>query len=97
MTHHEMSYPRITAFARIAALTAILALSAGCAKKTAKVVPPPPPAPAPQAPTATLAANPAIHSGTAVLAGEIADELCFSIGVFEFLHVSGSHKVAIAV
>ena len=44
MTHHEMSYPRITAFARIAALTAILALSAGCAKKTAKVVPPPPPA-----------------------------------------------------
>src|SRR5208283_1509911 len=38
---------------------AVVLLSAGCAKKVAKVIPPAPPSP-PTAPTATLAANPAV-------------------------------------
>jgi peptidoglycan-associated lipoprotein len=96
MTHHEMSYPRITAFARIAALTAILALSAGCAKKTAKVVPPPPPAPAPQAPTATLAANPAVvlPGQSSTLSWQTANASEISIAGLGTLSASGSRTVA---
>jgi len=44
---------------QLASVVFIALLSAGCAKKVAKVAPPPPPAAQPPAPTATLAASPA--------------------------------------
>jgi len=53
-----MTHKKLNAFTLVVALAALL-LSAGCAKKTAKVTPPAPPSP-PAAPTATLAANPVV-------------------------------------
>jgi len=53
-----MTRKKLDAFTLVVALAALL-LSAGCAKKTAKVTPPAPPSP-PAAPTATLAANPVV-------------------------------------
>jgi peptidoglycan-associated lipoprotein len=53
-----MKLTGIKTLAWFTVLAAVL-LSAGCAKKVAKVTPPPPPAPQP-APTVTLAANPSV-------------------------------------
>lgn len=53
-----MTHKKLNGLAVFGALAALL-LSAGCAKKAAKVVPPAAP-PAPATPTATLAANPAV-------------------------------------
>ena len=53
-----MTHKKLNVFTLVVALAALL-LSAGCAKKTAKVTPPAPPSP-PAAPTATLAANPVV-------------------------------------
>ena len=53
-----MTHKKLNAFTLVVAFAALL-LSAGCAKKTAKVTPPAPPSP-PAAPTATLAANPVV-------------------------------------
>lgn len=44
---------------QFAPILIVVLLSAGCAKKVAKVTPPPPPAVQPPAPTATLAVSPA--------------------------------------
>ena len=53
-----MTHKKLNVLTLVVALAALL-LSAGCAKKTAKVTPPAPPSP-PAAPTATLAANPVV-------------------------------------
>jgi peptidoglycan-associated lipoprotein len=101
MTQPEMTQPastlrRITKFAQVATLTAIFALAAGCAKKTAKVEPPPPPAPAPQAPTATLAANPAVllPGQSSTLTWQTANASEISIAGLGTLPASGTRTVA---
>ena len=53
-----MTHKRFPGFTLFAILAAVL-LTVGCAKKVAKATPPAPPAPQ-AAPTATLAANPAV-------------------------------------
>ncbi|MGD0213940.1 MAG: peptidoglycan-associated lipoprotein Pal [Terriglobales bacterium] len=88
-----MRHKRITTFAILAALAAVLSL-AGCAKKAAKVQPPSPPAPAP-APTATLAANPpAVQQGqSSVLTWHTSNANEISIAGLGTLPASGSKSV----
>ena len=54
-----MKQLRLKCFVPAAILTAVL-VSSACHKKEAQATPPPPPPPPPPAPTATLAANPAV-------------------------------------
>ncbi len=88
-----MRHKRITTFAVLAALAAVLSL-AGCAKKAAKVQPPAPPAPAP-APTATLAANPpAVQQGqSSVLTWHTSNADEISIAGLGTLPASGTRSV----
>lgn len=89
-----MTQNRLRTFALITALAGVL-LTAGCAKKAAKVTPPPPPAPAPTAPTATLAANPSVvqQGQTSVLTWETSNANEISIAGLGTLPPSGSRVV----
>jgi peptidoglycan-associated lipoprotein len=69
-------------------------LTVGCAKKTAKVVPPAPPAPQP-APTATLAANPStVQAGqSSTLTWQADNATMIAIAGLGTVPVSGSREV----
>jgi peptidoglycan-associated lipoprotein len=88
-----MKQKKITMYAFLAALAAVLTL-AGCAKKVAKVTPPPPPASTP-APTVTLAANPSVvqpgQSSTLTWQTSNANEV--TIAALGTLPASGSRAV----
>jgi peptidoglycan-associated lipoprotein len=89
-----MTHNLTKTFALSTALAVALLLGVGCAKKTAKVVPPPPPAPAPT-PTATLAANPSsVQSGqSSVLTWQTSNASEISIAGLGTLPASGSRAV----
>lgn len=90
-----MTHNRIKAFALSAALAGVF-LTAGCAKKVAKVTPPPPPAPTPSAPTATLAANPSVvqQGQTSVLTWQTSNASEITIAGLGTLPASGTRSVA---
>jgi len=90
-----MTHKRLHVLTSVVALAVLL--SAGCAKKTAKVVPPAPPLPT--APTATLAANPNIieQGQSTTLTWQTTNANEVSIAGLGTLPASGSRSVTLSL
>lgn len=88
-----MTHKKSNALTVLVALAALL-LSAGCAKKTAKVTPPAPPSP-PAAPTATLAANPTVvqQGQSTTLTWQTSNASQITIAGLGTLPASGSRSI----